>query len=61
MIELKGDDYIEFIKGLDNLQLMCELIRQSTTYQHLANEGTVTEDDAFRYNMVATEVHNRMK
>lgn len=60
MIELKGEDYTKFVEGLDNLQLINELIKQTVTYHHLAMQDIVTEDDTFRYNVATTTVYNRM-
>ena len=61
MIELCGDDYILYIKGLDNEKLLYEMIKQAVTFNGLAQQEQVTEDDIFRYNMVVNEVYGRMK
>ena len=61
MIELKGDDYILYIKGLDNEKLLYEMIKQAVVFNGLAQQEQVTEDDIFRYNMVVNEVYGRMK
>ena len=61
MIELCGDDYILYIKGLDNEKLLYELIKQAVVFNGLAQQEQVTEDDIFRYNMVVNEVYDRMK
>ena len=61
MIELKGDDYILYIKGLDNEKLLYEKIKQAVIFNGLAQQEQVTEDDIFRYNMVVNEVYGRMK
>ena len=61
MIELKGDDYILYIKGLDNEKLLYELIIQAVVFNGLAQQEQVTEDDIFRYNMVVNEVYGRME
>ena len=60
MIELNGDDYILYIKGLDNEKLLYEMIKQAVTFNGLAQQEQVTEDDIFRYNMVVNEVYGRM-
>ena len=60
MIELKGDDYILYIKGLDNEKLLYELIKQAVVFNGLAQQEQVTDDDIFRYNMVVNEVYGRM-
>ena len=61
MIELCGDDYILYIKGLDNEKLLYEMIKQAVIFNGLAQQEQVTEDDIFRYNMVVNEVYGRMK
>ena len=61
MIELKGDDYILYIKGLDNEMLLYEMIKQAVVFYGLAQQEQVTEDDIFRYNMVVNEVYGRME
>ena len=61
MIELKGDDYILYIKGLDNEKLLYEMIKQAVTFNGLAQQEQVTDDDIFRYNMVVNEVYGRME
>ena len=61
MIELCGDDYILYIKGLDNEKLLYELIKQAVVFNGLAQQEIITEDDIFRYNMVVNEVYGRMK
>ena len=61
MIELCGDDYILYIKGLDNEKLLYELIKQAVTFNGLAQQEMITDDDVFRYNMVVNEVYDRMK
>ena len=61
MIELNGDDYILYIKGLDNEKLLYELIKQAVVFNGLAQQEQVTDDDIFRYNMVVNEVYGRMK
>ena len=61
MIELCGDDYILYIKGLDNEKLLYELVKQTVIFNSLAQQEQVTEDDIFRYNMVVNEVYGRMK
>ena len=61
MIELNGDDYILYIKGLDNEKLLYEMIKQAVIFNGLAQQNEVTDDDIFRYNMVVNEVHGRMK
>ena len=61
MIELKGDDYILYIKGLDNEKLLYEMIKQAVTFNGLAQQEMITDDDVFRYNMVVNEVYDRMK
>ena len=61
MIELKGDDYILYIKGLDNEKLLYEMIKQTIIFNNLAQQEQVTDDDIFRYNMVVNEVYGRMK
>ena len=61
MIELKGDDYILYIKGLDNEKLLYEMIKQAVTFNGLAQQEMITDDDIFRYNMVVNEVYGRMK
>ena len=61
MIELCGDDYILYIKGLDNEKLLYELIKQAVIFNGLAQQEQVTDDDIFRYNMVVNEVYGRMK
>ena len=60
MIELKGDDYILYIKGLDNEKLLYELVKQTVIFNNLAQQEIITEDDIFRYNMVVNEVYGRM-
>ena len=60
MIELKGDDYILYIKGLDNEKLLYEMIKQAVIFNGLAQQEQVTDDDIFRYNMVVNEVYDRM-
>ena len=60
MIELKGDDYILYIKGLDNEKLLYEMIKQTIIFNNLAQQEIITEDDIFRYNMVVNEVYGRM-
>ena len=61
MIELNGDDYILYIKGLDNEKLLYEMIKQAVTFNGLAQQEMITDDDIFRYNMVVNEVYGRMK
>ena len=60
MIELKGDDYILYIKGLDNEKLLYEMIKQAVIFNGLAQQEIITEDDIFRYNMVVNETYSRM-
>ena len=61
MIELCGDDYILYIKGLDNEKLLYELIKQAVVFNGLAQQDEITDDDIFRYNMIVNEVYGRMK
>lgn len=61
MIELCGDDYILYIKDLDNEKLLYEMIKQAVIFNGLAQQDEVTEDDIFRYNMVVNEVYGRME
>ena len=61
MIELSGDDYILYIKGLDNEKLLYEMIKQAVIFNGLAQQDEVTDDDIFRYNIVVNEVYGRMK
>ena len=61
MIELNGDDYILYIKGLDNEKLLYEMIKQAVVFNGLAQQEIITEDDIFRYNMVVNEVYGRME
>ena len=61
MIELKGDDYILYIKGLDNEKLLYEMIKQAVIFNGLAQQEQVTDDDIFRYNTVVNEVYGRME
>ena len=61
MIELKGDDYILYIKGLDYEKLLYEMIKQAVTFNGLAQQEMITDDDIFRYNMVVNEVYGRME
>ena len=61
MIELCGDDYILYIKGLDNEKLLYEMIKQAVIFNGLAQQNEVTDDDVFRYNMVVNEVYGRME
>ena len=61
MIELNGDDYILYIKGLDNEKLLYELIKQAVVFNGLAQQDEITDDDIFRYNMVVNEAYGRMK
>lgn len=61
MIELCGDDYILYIKGLDNEKLLYEMIKQAVIFNGLAQQDQVTDDDVFRYNVVVNEVYGRMK
>ena len=61
MIELCGDDYTLYIKGLDNEKLLYEMIKQAVIFNGLAQQDEVTEDDIFRYNVVVNEVYGRMK
>ena len=61
MIELNGDDYILYIKGLDNEKLLYELIKQAVVFNGLAQQDEITDDDIFRYNMVVNEAYSRMK
>lgn len=61
MIELNGDDYILYIKGLDNEKLLYEMIKQSVIFNGLAQQEIITDDDIFRYNMVVNEVYGRMQ
>ena len=60
-VTLKGDDYILYIKGLDNEKLLYELIKQAVVFNGLAQKEQVTDDDIFRYNMVVNEVYGRME
>lgn len=60
MIELKGEDYIKFVEGLDNDKAIYELIKQAVVYHELAQQESVTEDDVFRYNVITNEVYKRM-
>ena len=60
MIELNGDDYILYIKGLDNEKLLYEMIKQAVIFNGLAQQNEVTDDDIFRYNIVVNEVYGRM-
>ena len=61
MIELCGDDYILYFKGLDNEKLLYEMIKQAVIFNGLAQQNEVTDDDVFRYNIVVNEVYGRMK
>ena len=61
MIELCGDDYILYIKCLDNEKLLYEMIKQAVVFNGLAQQEIITEDDIFRYNMVVNEVYGRME
>lgn len=61
MIELNGDDYILYIKGLDNEKLLYEMIKQAVTFNGLAQQDEITDNDIFRYNMVVNEVYGRME
>ena len=61
MIELCGDHYILYIKGLDNEKLLYELIKQAVVFNGLAQQEQVTDDDIFRYNTVVNEVYGRME
>ena len=61
MIELNCDDYILYIKGLDNEKLLYEMIKQAVTFNNLAQQEMITDDDIFRYNMVVNEVYGRME
>ena len=61
MIELCGDDYILYIKGLDNEKLLYEMIKQAVIFNGLAQQDEVTDDDIFRYNVVVNEVYGRME
>lgn len=61
MIELCGQDYVNFIKGLDNEKLLYELIKQAVIFNDLAQQEQVTDDDVFRYNMVVNEVYSRLE
>ena len=61
MIELNGDDYILYIKGLDNEKLLYEMIKQAVTFNGLAQQEMITDDDIFRYNMVVNDVYGRME
>ena len=61
MIELCGEDYVAFIKSLDNEQLLYEMIKQAVIFNGLAQQNEVTDDDIFRYNMVVNEVYGRME
>ena len=61
MIELNGDDYILYIKGLDNEKLLYEMIKQAVIFNGLAQQNEVTDDDIFRYNMVVNEVYSRLE
>ena len=61
MIELCGDDYILYIKGLDNEKLLYEMIKQAVIFNGLAQQEQVTDVDIFRYNMVVNEVYGRME
>ena len=60
MIELCGDDYILYIKGLDNEKLLYELVKQTVIFNNLAQQEIITEDDIFRYNMVFNEAYIRL-
>ena len=61
MIELNGDDYILYIKGLDNEKLLYEMIKQAVIFNGLAQQDEITDNDIFRYNMVVNEVYGRME
>ena len=61
MIELKGDDYFLYNKGLDNEKWLYEMIKQAVVFNGLAQQDEVTDDDIFRYNMVVNEVYGRME
>lgn len=61
MIELCDDDYILYIKGLDNEKLLYEMIKQAVIFNGLAQQNEVTDNDIFRYNMVVNEVYGRME
>ena len=61
MIELNGDDYILYIKGLDNEKLLYEMIKQAVVFNGLAQQDEITDNDIFRYNMVVNEVYGRME
>lgn len=61
MIELCGDDYILYIKGLDNEKLLYEMIKQAVIFNGLAQQDEITDNDIFRYNMVVNEVYGRME
>lgn len=60
MIELNGEEYVAFIKSLDNEQLLYEMIKQAVIFNGLAQQDQVTEDDIFRYNVSVNEVYSRM-
>ena len=61
MIELCGDDYILYIKDLDNEKLLYEMIKQAVIFNGLAQQNEVTDDDIFRYNIVVNEVYLRLE
>lgn len=61
MIELKGEEYVAFVKSLDNEQLLYEMIKQAVIFNGLAQQDQVTEDDIFRYNVSVNEVYLRME
>lgn len=61
MIELKGEEYMAFVKSLDNEQLLYEMIKQAVIFNGLAQQDQVTEDDIFRYNVSVNEVYLRME
>ena len=52
MIELCGDDYILYIKGLDNEKLLYEMIKQAVIFNGLAQQDQVTDDDVYTNNFV---------
>lgn len=60
MLELKGEEYVAFVKSLDNEQLLYEMIKQAVIFNGLAQQDQVTEDDIFRYNVSVNEVYGRM-
>lgn len=65
MIELTGNEYLEYIQALDEENLLYEFIKQvvvgNAHFTECNNAGVPCDEDiVFRYNVIVREVYGRM-